>query len=121
MQYSNHDAADTVFPRHRAAASLKHGWIADWDREHALAVFPRHRAAASLKRPYPGPVAPAVQSFSAASGRGLIEAMYCQDDWPVRVLVFPRHRAAASLKQLADDPAWKPGMEFFRGIGPRPH
>ena len=64
------------FPRHRAAASLKHGDLAEAQR--AAQGFPRHRAAASLKRGFR-------LDLSDTLPRG-----------------FPRHRAAASLKQGAD-------------------
>ena len=84
------------FPRHRAAASLK--------REHRSGRcrrdddgFPRHRAAASLKqRVWRGVSGEAMGRFSAASGRGLIEA-------------------------IGSTVATSRGLPVFRGIGPRPH
>ena len=87
--------------------------------------FPRHRAAASLKRPAGRPARSRRITFSAASGRGLIEAASvrarshtAQSSFSAasgRGLIeaqgregrtralhrFPRHRAAASLKPLA--------------------
>ena len=58
--------------------------------------------------------------FSAASGRGLLEAeLY---GLPVRVgRCFPRHRAAASLKPEPGDGDETIAGAVFRGIGPRPH
>ena len=84
------------FPRHRAAASLKHFAAPLFAREDR--GFPRHRAAASLKRRRHPEECQSVRSgFSAASGRGLIEA-------------DARARVRADLV-----------AEVFRGIGPRPH
>ena len=60
------------FPRHRAAASLKQR-KPGVRRELALR-FPRHRAAASLKHRRHVFDGGRVDPFSAASGRGLIEA-----------------------------------------------
>ena len=86
--------ARPCFPRHRAAASLKHpaGQVA----AHARRGFPRHRAAASLK---PGAVGPVYHE-------------------PPR---FPRHRAAASLKLDFREVEPTRAALVFRGIGPRPH
>ena len=80
--------------------------------------------------------------FSAASGRGLIEANAPARGHNGHGTGFPRHRAAASLKPLAETmtrpllmsfprhraaaslklrPADRRIPEVFRGIGPRPH
>ena len=90
------------FPRHRAAASLK-------PLELRLAEvqdvgFPRHRAAASLKPAQWRGLADIVL-FSAASGRGLIEAHPPPRTQPPPRPRFPRHRAAASLKLRQRDGA----------------
>ena len=86
----------TGFPRHRAAASLKRrrGLRRTADCQGG---FPRHRAAASLKRRRPGERSHPIAAFSAASGRGLIEARHPATH-PATPPCFPRHRAAASLK-----------------------
>ena len=63
------------------------------------AGFPRHRAAASLKRRrHQNPASRIAPEFSAASGRGLIEAAIRRAAAVLSVRRFPRHRAAASLK-----------------------
>ena len=83
--------------------------------------------------------------FSAASGRGLIEALASRrgrcrrprfprhraaaslklaDGHAAGVegsLRFPRHRAAASLKHSRGHRTVGIGHRVFRGIGPRPH
>ena len=129
------------FPRHRAAASLKRVRA---ERQHrGVAGFPRHRAAASLKPCWPTRRRCAAPAFSAASGRGLIEAGERGAD-EARAESFPRHRAAASLKlsmalgltrrrigfpRHRAAASLKPRIErmehaeaeVFRGIGPRPH
>ena len=86
-------------------------------------VFPRHRAAASLK--HPAAAVEAVLSavgFSAASGRGLIEAR----GGPWFALEAPAGFSAASGRGLIEAGAQclagrRRAEEFFRGIGPRPH
>ena len=60
------------FPRHRAAASLKPCRAERLDAERQR--FPRHRAAASLKPGGFNVCREGAVEFSAASGRGLIEA-----------------------------------------------
>ena len=62
----------SAFPRHRAAASLKPP--AEPGDGPGLACFPRHRAAASLKLNNQLILSENRGKFSAASGRGLIEA-----------------------------------------------
>ena len=83
------------FPRHRAAASLKR-LRAQRRRRCSTGRFPRHRAAASLKPVQGFRRHERRAKFSAASGRGLIEA---RDTW--------RSSGCQSV--------------VFRGIGPRPH
>ena len=60
--------------------------------------FPRHRAAASLKRGSGRFPQVPDSLFSAASGRGLIEATSPAAPGTSKSASFPRHRAAASLK-----------------------
>ena len=107
------------FPRHRAAASLKpHRPLPP---DEAVQRFPRHRAAASLKPSLLKLWPKLPQQFSAASGRGLIEAVTTLRRMLMDGPSFPRHRAAASLKHtVAQEPA-NTGKKVFRGIGPRPH
>ena len=59
--------------------------------------------------------------FSAASGRGLIEAWTTELRALPLVWGFPRHRAAASLKPRAGGDQTAGQRMVFRGIGPRPH
>ena len=106
------------FPRHRAAASLKR--IACAMAPLSAACFPRHRAAASLKPLILPAVEGLAPAFSAASGRGLIEARVVAGQVEPDGVGFPRHRAAASLK-LAHRPRLLLPGAVFRGIGPRPH
>ena len=61
------------FPRHRAAASLKQELL-PLPAPPVVGRFPRHRAAASLKPQSLGGEQAGEYVFSAASGRGLIEA-----------------------------------------------
>ena len=105
--------------------------------------FPRHRAAASLKQTPCRDRPRALPRFSAASGRGLIEApgglvpppgglrfprhraaaslkLLERTHESARRWSFPRHRAAASLKRRRPV-AGAPDRRVFRGIGPRPH
>ena len=82
------------FPRHRAAASLKP--VKAWYTVRVVGRFPRHRAAASLKLLARDAGEQVGRMFSAASGRGLIEAGYSGMDFDLARFVF-------------------------RGIGPRPH
>ena len=131
------------FPRHRAAASLKPARCRI--QPAAPSSFPRHRAAASLKRLHCKLGRPAASRFSAASGRGLIEARVeskKRENLMVRFprhraaaslkrhdascfllpcRSFPRHRAAASLKRGTSPSGTGGGDRVFRGIGPRPH
>ena len=86
------------FPRHRAAASLKR--VRDGRRAQGGGRFPRHRAAASLKRGVDHRPRGRGRRFSAASGRGLIEAHRPPRISGGQPACFPRHRAAASLKLL---------------------
>ena len=129
------------FPRHRAAASLKP--LERRGRAHRGVCFPRHRAAASLKpaavdhvdepqrvfsaasgrglieatwRPAGGSAPP--PTFSAASGRGLIEAPRPASTRGRRSRRFPRHRAAASLKLLGG-PALRPADDPFSAASGR--
>ena len=60
--------------------------------------FPRHRAAASLKPLEARRRLAQRLQFSAASGRGLIEAGSARSAATRPLPRFPRHRAAASLK-----------------------
>ena len=107
--------------------------------------FPRHRAAASLKLGARRREQALQPAFSAASGRGLIEARSRQPKPRGGREGFPRHRAAASLKPRHTEPRRDAGRSFprhraaaslkplalltpsrlllriFRGIGPRPH
>ena len=106
------------FPRHRAAASLKP--LAAVRRLGAGGGFPRHRAAASLKHEVTRLYVQRRSKFSAASGRGLIEADRARQALEHHFR-FPRHRAAASLKQRARRKGKARGKPVFRGIGPRPH
>ena len=129
------------FPRHRAAASLKRRESARRADHVDPAGFPRHRAAASLKHLDPdffdrrdlfsaasgrGLIeAPAGgarggrsrASFSAASGRGLIEAPLARPSLAPPRAGFPRHRAAASLKRRLRRGAAVGDLEFSAASG----
>ena len=107
------------FPRHRAAASLKQP--AGRKRGDLGSGFPRHRAAASLKRIERYRPCARRPRFSAASGRGLIEAAAAGCRFRRATVGFPRHRAAASLKRLGLVGVEVRPLVVFRGIGPRPH
>ena len=116
------------FPRHRAAASLKPAIsLPRAHRRNRARGFPRHRAAASLKLVCRREQHQSVYArwFSAASGRGLIEARHLSWSRRHRCMNggFPRHRAAASLKlvMFRSGPTRYLTVEGFRGIGPRPH
>ena len=99
------------FPRHRAAASLKRclGQVGLAPAAEFSAASGRGLIEATA------PAEPCSQpaTFSAASGRGLIEARNRLARLPAR-LRFPRHRAAASLKRSWDRSPFRAILGFPR-------
>ena len=102
------------FPRHRAAASLKlTTHLGDAGRDCAFSAASGRgliEATRMLTRPR------RTGEFSAASGRGLIEASHLVS-FPVSIRSFPRHRAAASLKRPDRSILICSGSEFSAASG----